>query len=161
MRGEGEAPDFQLTDQSGRPVRLSELGGRVVVLYFYPRAGAPGCTREAQKFNELLDEFESLGAVVIGVSTDGQKALASFAERLGLRFRLLSDEDGEVARAYGVLKRGTKRPSAERVTFVIDRDGRAVKTLRNVRPAPRYADEALNVVREFSTRGGLGSNSGR
>jgi len=121
-----------------------------VVLYFYPRAMTPGCTREAIRFNELLDEFEKLGAVVVGVSTDSVERNRRFAEKHGLRFRLLSDPEGRVAELYGVLKKGTKRPSAQRVTFIIGPDGRVYRVLENIRPAERHADEALAAVRELA-----------
>lgn len=150
MREGDEAPDFELSDQDGRVVSLGELRGKIVVLYFYPRAGTSGCTKEAERFNELLDEFESLGSVVLGVSTDAPGTISRFAERLGLRFRLPSDEGGKVAGAYGVLRTGRRRVSAERVTFVIDRGGRIARVIRNVRPAARHADEALRAVAELT-----------
>ncbi len=143
-----EAPDFELPAHTGETVRLSDLRGRPVVLYFYPRAGTPGCTREAERFNSLLEEFSSLGVEVLGISTDSPRAAARFADRLGLRFRLLSDVDGRVASSYGALKAGTKRPSARRVTFILGSDGRILKILEGVRPAQRHADLALEFVRE-------------
>ncbi len=153
MIGAGsEAPDFELPSYDGRLVRLSEYlsEGKVVVLYFYPRAMTPGCSREAVRFKELLKEFEDLGAVVLGVSMDSVTRLRKFVDKYGLHgLTLLSDVEAEVVRKYGVLKEGVKRPSALRVTFVIGRDGKVVAVLRNVRPAERHADEALRVVKEL------------
>ncbi len=146
------APDFEAVSHEGRVVRLGDLRGRVVVLYFYPRAFTSGCTREALRFNELLGEFESLGAVVVGVSTDPVDRLRRFAEKHGLRFMLLSDPEGRVAAAYGVLKSGVRRPSARRVTFVIDAEGVVREVIANVRPAERHAELALEAVRRLVLR---------
>ena len=139
------APDFELTAHDGSKVRLSELRGRPVVLYFYPRAMTPGCTRETVRFNELLPEFEKLGVVVLGVSTDPVDRNARFAEKHGVKFKLLSDVEGKVAEAYGVLRRG-KQLSAERVTFIIDSDGVVREVIMGVRPAEKHAELALEAV---------------
>jgi peroxiredoxin Q/BCP len=144
------APDFEAVAHTGERVRLSDFRGRIVVLYFFPRAMTPGCTREGIRFNELLPEFERLGAVVIGASTDTVERQRKFASKHGFRFLLISDPEGLVAKAYGVLRRGTRRMSAERVTFVIGRDGIIKAIIRGVRPAERHADEALKIVRELS-----------
>ena len=153
MLGVGsEAPDFELPSYTGESVRLSKLlsEGKVVVLYFYPRAMTPGCSREAVRFKELLKEFEELGAVVLGVSTDSVERLRRFAEKYGLQgLTLLSDVNADVVRAYGALKEGVKRPSALRVTFIIGTDGKVVAVLKNVRPAEKHADEALRIVKEL------------
>ncbi len=145
-----EAPDFEAVLHTGERIRLSDLRGKIVVLYFYPRAMTSGCTREARRFNELLDEFEKLGAVVLGASTDPVERNKKFAEKLGLRFKLISDPEGEIARLYGVLREGAKRPSAKRVTFVIDPEGRIAEVIR-VRPAEKHADKALETVRKLAS----------
>ncbi len=145
-----EAPDFEAVLHTGEKIRLSDLRGKIVVLYFYPRAMTSGCTREAMRFNELLDELEKLGAIVLGASTDPVERNKRFAEKLGLRFKLISDPEGEIARLYGVLKEGTKRPSAQRVTFVIDPEGRIVEVIK-VRPAEKHADRALEVVKKLTS----------
>jgi peroxiredoxin Q/BCP len=146
----GKAPDFMLPADDGSVFRLSDHRGRIVVLYFYPRAFTPGCTREAARFNELLDEFEGLGAVVVGVSTDPVDRIARFKEKLGLRFTLLSDAEGRVASLYGVLRAGRKRPSAERATFIIDGEGVVRRIIRNVRPAERHVDLALEEAKKLA-----------
>ena len=146
----GPAPDFEATAHTGERVRLSDFKGRIVVLYFYPRAMTPGCTREGVRFNELLGEFEKLGAVVLGVSTDPVEVNRRFAERMGFKFKLLSDPEGNIARTYGVLRGEGKSLSAERVTFVIDREGRVRAVLRNIRPAEKHADLALEEVRKLA-----------
>lgn len=94
--------NFALTDPGGKPVPLRSFLGRYVVLYFYPKAGTPGCTREAQAFQERLEALRGLGAEVVGVSPDGPEALARFAAKHGLTFPLLSDPEGKLAEAYGV-----------------------------------------------------------
>lgn len=137
---EGElAPDFELPDQDGEPVRLSSLRGRTVVVYFYPKADTPGCTTQACAIRDRLDEFEAAGAVVLGISPDPVPRLRKFADKYGLSFTLLSDEDHSVAEAYGVWvhkpARGymKARMGIERSTFVVDAEGRLAKVLRKVR----------------------------
>ena len=143
-----EAPDFEATAHTGEKVRLSDFRGKIVVLYFYPRAMTPGCTREGIRFNQLADEFEKHGAVILGISTDPPERNKRFAEKHGVRFLLLSDPEGEIARAYGVLRPNGK--SAERVTFIIDKDGVIRAVLRNIRPAEKHADLALEEVRRLA-----------
>lgn len=146
-----EAPDFEAVAHTGEKVRLSDYKGKIVVLYFYPRAMTPGCTREGHRFEELAEEFEKRGAVILGVSTDSPDRNKRFAEKEGFKhILLLSDEEGKIAESYGVLKPGAKRPSAARVTFIIDKDGVIRKVLVGVRPAERHADLALEAVKELS-----------
>ncbi len=144
-----KAPDFEAPSTDGTTLKLSSLRGRIVVLYFYPRAMTSGCTREAQRFNELIEEFNKHNAVVIGVSTDPIERNKRFAEKLGLRFTLLSDETGDIARMYGVLRPGARRVSAQRVTFIIDENGVIRNIIKGVKPAEKHADEALQAVREL------------
>jgi len=146
------APDFEALTHDGERIRLSELRGRVVVLYFYPRAMTPGCTREAQRFNELLDEFTKHNAIVIGVSTDSNERNKRFAEKLGLRFKLIGDPEAKIVELYGVRKKGTKRPSAERVTFIIGPDGVIREVLSGIRPAEKHADKALDLVKTIASQ---------
>ena len=102
-------------------LNLSDYQGRWLVLYFYPKAHTSGCTREGQAFDALLDQFGSLNAAVVGVSTDKPTTLAKFRDKHGFRFTLLSDSDKEIAAAFGTLKEHLK--SSNRVTFLIDPDG--------------------------------------
>jgi peroxiredoxin Q/BCP len=151
--GEGSpAPDFQAVDQNGNSISLSSLKGRIVVLYFYPRAFTSGCTREAERFNTLLEEFGKHGAVVVGVSTDPPERVRRFAEKLGIRFHLVADPEARIVQAYGVARRrGSGRVSAERVTFIIDGEGVVRRVIRGVRPAEKHADLALEAVRELAS----------
>jgi len=114
------APGFMLKSASGGEVSLQSLMGRYVVLYFYPRAGTPGCTQEAVGFQVLLPEFTALDAVVVGVSPDSPPALARFAKGKRLGLTLLSDPDRAVAKAYGAV---TKVGRIRRSTFLLDRAG--------------------------------------
>jgi thioredoxin-dependent peroxiredoxin len=133
------APDFTLPDQHGRPVSLSSLRGRTVVLYFYPKADTPGCTTQACGVRDRRPEYEHAGAVVLGVSPDPVAPIAAFDEKYGLGFPLLSDEDHAVAQAYGVWVEksmyGRRFMGNERTTFVIGPDGIIREVFRKVKPA--------------------------
>ena len=144
------APDFSLTSDSGEVVSLSQLRGRPVVLYFYPRDDTPGCTTQACGIRDAWGEFEQVGAVVLGVSPDGEASHAKFRQKYGLPFPLLADEDHALAEAYGVWGEksfaGKTYMGVERSTFVIDAGGNVAKELRNVKP-DTHADEVLAVLR--------------
>lgn len=113
-----QAHQFEAFTAGNTLLKLSELQGHWLVLYFYPKAHTSGCTREGQAFNALLNEFEELNAVVIGVSTDKPGTLAKFRDKHEFRFILLSDSDKGIATDYGTLKDHGK--SANRVTYLID-----------------------------------------
>jgi thioredoxin-dependent peroxiredoxin len=133
------APDFTLPDQSGSPVTLSELRGRKVVVYFYPKADTPGCTTQACGVRDHRADYDAAGAVVLGVSPDAPKKIAKFDDKYELGFPLLGDEDHAVAQAYGVWVEksmyGRTYMGNERTTFVIDADGVITEILRKVKPA--------------------------
>jgi peroxiredoxin Q/BCP len=133
------APDFTLPDQHGSPVTLSDLRGKAVVLYFYPKADTPGCTTQACGVRDHRTDYERAGAVVLGVSPDPVKRIAKFDDKYGLGFPLLADEDHAVAEAYGVWIEksmyGRKYMGNERTTFVIDPEGKIEQVLRAVKPA--------------------------
>lgn len=143
------APDFELLDQDGEPVSLSDYEGQTVVLYFYPRADTRGCTIEAKGFRDHWEAFEERDAVVLGVSNDPVEDLKDFQEKYSLPFRLLSDEDGEVASAYesfGTTEvRGQEWEIAFRNTYVIGEDGTIEHVFEDVSPAG-HADEILDVI---------------
>jgi thioredoxin-dependent peroxiredoxin len=132
------APDFTLSDQHGDAVTLSELRGRPVVLYFYPKADTPGCTTQACGVRDRRAEYGRAGAVVLGVSRDPVERVRAFDEKYGLGFPLLSDPDHAVAEAYGTWgeKRmyGRKHMGVQRATFVIDRDGRVAHVIPKANP---------------------------
>jgi len=133
------APDFELPDQSGEQVRLSELRGQKVVVYFYPKADTPGCTTQACGIRDHAADYDAAGAVVLGISPDPVTGVKQFADKYDLRFALLADEDHAVAEAYGVWveksRYGRTYWGNERTTFVIDPEGRVAEVLRKVKPA--------------------------
>jgi thioredoxin-dependent peroxiredoxin len=139
------APDFQLPDQDGEPVRLSELRGQPVVLYFYPRADTPGCTTQACGVRDHLPAYEETGAVVLGVSPDPVGDVKKFHDKQGLNFTLLADADHAVCDLYGVWGEksmyGKKFWGASRSTFVIDPDGTVATVIPKV--SPKTHDEVV------------------
>jgi thioredoxin-dependent peroxiredoxin len=134
-----KAPDFELQNQDGEPVRLSDYAGRRVVLYFYPKADTPGCTTQACGIRDHFADYESSDVVVLGVSPDEPKALRAFADKNRLPFTLLADVDHEVAESYGVWKQksmaGKTYWGNERTTFLIDAEGRIERAFEQVSPA--------------------------
>ena len=143
------APDFALESDAGETVRLSNLRGRPVVLYFYPKDNTSGCTTQACGIRDAWSEFERAGAIVLGVSPDGVESHLRFKHDFELPFTLLADPDHAVSEAYGVWQEksryGRTYLGIVRSTFVIDEVGTVVKAMRNVKPAT-HADEALAVL---------------
>jgi peroxiredoxin Q/BCP len=140
-----EAPDFELEDQDGQLVRLSSLRGQTVVLYFYPKAGSPGCTKQACAIRDRHADFGVAGATVLGVSADAPAKLRRFADKHGLPFTLLADSEHAVAEAYDVWVQksifGRKSWGTQRTTFVIGPEGVIERVLRKV--SPRAHDELV------------------
>ncbi|WP_435743925.1 thioredoxin-dependent thiol peroxidase [Microbacterium sp. PMB16] len=137
------APDFSLLDQDGSTVRLADLRGQKVVLYFYPAAMTPGCTTQACDFRDSISSLQGLGYRVIGVSRDEPAKLAAFRERDGLTFTLLSDPDHAVHSAYGAwgekMNYGKVVEGVIRSTFVLDEDGTVSHALYNVKATGHVA----------------------
>ncbi|AEJ43026.1 thioredoxin-dependent thiol peroxidase [Alicyclobacillus acidocaldarius] len=148
-----KAPEFSAESDSGETVKLSDLRGKVVVLYFYPKDDTPGCTQEACAFRDLKSRFEEVGAVIYGVSRDDVRSHAKFRDKHGLNFPLLSDPDGQICQAYDVLKEknmyGRKTLGIERTTYVIDRDGAIAAVFPKVK-VDGHAEEVLAKVREIA-----------
>lgn len=138
-----QAPDIAARDQSNVMRTLREYRGRVVVLYFYPRDGTPGCTREACAFRDASRDYDAAGADVVGVSTDTKAAHEGFAAHHQLPFGLIADPQGQLARAFGLDASGGFAP---RVTFLIGRDGRVARVFPNVR-VDGHAAEVLTAIR--------------
>ena len=143
------APDFELVSDSGERVRLSDLRGRPVVLYFYPRDDTPGCTKQACGFRDEYARFRERGAAVLGVSPDTEESHARFKEKHSLPFTLLADPDHEAAEAYGAWGErklyGKTSMGITRSTFVIGPDGTIAKAMRGVRPQG-HAEEVLEAL---------------
>jgi peroxiredoxin Q/BCP len=145
-----KAPDFELTADDGSTVKLSDLRGKPVVLYFYPKDDTPGCTTQACGIRDAYGEFERAGAVVLGVSPDDESSHVKFRSKYDLPFTLLADTDHAVAEQYGAWGEksymGKTYTGVLRSTFVIDADGTVKKVLRDVKPAT-HTDDVLAALR--------------
>ncbi|HEX3552224.1 MAG TPA: thioredoxin-dependent thiol peroxidase [Thermoanaerobaculia bacterium] len=130
------APDFTLPADDGRKVKLSDLRGKPVVLYFYPKDDTPGCTREACAFRDRTADLAAKGAVVLGVSPDDAASHGRFRDKYSLNFPLLADTDHQVAESYGAWREknlyGKTSMGIQRSTFLIDRDGKVRKAWKKV-----------------------------
>ncbi|HMS60776.1 MAG TPA: thioredoxin-dependent thiol peroxidase [Solirubrobacteraceae bacterium] len=150
------APDITLPDQDGAPVTLSDLRGRNVVLYFYPRASTPGCTTQACGVRDHLPAYEDASAVVLGVSPDPVKKVKRFHDAEELNFTLLADADHEACEAYGVWAEksmyGKTYWGAVRATFVIDADGVVRHVIPKVKPAT-HDEQVLAALQELAAGG--------
>ena len=149
MKRGDRVADFVLPDQTGAQRRFGEfLAAGPVVLFFYPAAMTPGCTKEACHFRDLAAEFAAVGAQRVGISTDGVDKQAEFADRQRFDYPLLSDADGRVATGFGV-KRGLlgKLMPVKRTTFVIDTDATVLEVIASEINMDTHADKALEVLR--------------
>jgi peroxiredoxin Q/BCP len=152
MIREGEmAPEFELESDRGDTVRLTDLRGKRVVLYFYPRDDTSGCTKQACSFRDTLPEFEATETVVLGVSPDDVSSHRKFRDKYKLNFPLLADPEHQVAAAYGAWGKkrmyGREYEGILRTTFVIDRDGRVERVYEKVKPAD-HAEALLSDLAE-------------
>jgi peroxiredoxin Q/BCP len=130
-------------------INLNDFKGKKnIVLYFYPKDNTPGCTKEAMDFNANLSAFEALDTVVIGVSIDSINSHKKFIENYGLKFPLISDSDKQLVSYFDVVKADSKRGSAKRTTFLIDKDLTIRYVWRNVKVA-NHAQEVLNKIKEL------------
>ncbi len=146
------APAFSLPTGEGAKIRLSDLKGRPVVLYFYPRDNTPGCTREACAFRDRQAEMKKLGAVVLGVSPDSTESHSKFRAQYGLNFPLLSDADHKVAEKYGAWREknmyGKKSYGIVRSTFLIGATGKVVKVWKQVK-VDGHDEQVLSALAEL------------
>lgn len=140
------APEFDLAADDGSRIKLADLRGKKVVLYFYPKDDTPGCTTQACEIRDRIQEFDAQGAIVLGISPDSVASHKKFKEKYNLNFPLLSDEGHKIAEAYGVWKQnsmfGVKYWGNERTSFVIDEEGRVAKVLPKVKPG-QHAGQVL------------------
>ncbi len=133
------APDFELPDQDGRAVKLSDFRGQPLVVYFYPKAATPGCTTQACGVRDHQADYGQAKAVVLGISPDPVARIKKFHDEQGLNFALLADQDHAVAETYGVWVTksmyGRTYLGNERTTFIIDAGGKIAQVLRKVKPS--------------------------
>ncbi len=152
----GPAPDFAMRASGGREVSLRSLKGDPFLLYFYPKADTPGCTKQACGIQEALPQLGRLGLTVIGVSPDALPPIERFAAKFGLRFPLASDADHSVAERYGVWVEksmyGKKYMGMERSSFLVDAEGKIARVWRKVKPEA-HAAEVLKAAEALPARG--------
>ena len=151
MLAEGDrVPDVALQGMDGEPLSPADFRGNKLVLYFYPKDDTSGCTREAQDFSALAEEFEKAGTWILGVSKDSPSSHARFAAKYGLEVKLASDAEGRVCEAFGTWVEksmyGRKYMGIDRATFLIDRDGVVKRVWRKVK-VPGHAEEVLEAAR--------------
>ena len=145
-----KAPDIAVTASDGSSINLAAPGGPLV-LYFYPKDDTSGCTREAQDFTALADDFAAAGAKIVGVSRDPMKRHEKFIDKYDLKVPLASDEDGRISDAFGTWVEksmyGRKYMGMERSTFLIGKDGRVIRAWRKVK-VPGHAADVLEALRQ-------------
>jgi peroxiredoxin Q/BCP len=158
-----KAPDFRLKAEDGHEIALSDLRGKPVVLYFYPKASTPGCTTEGSEFRDLKPQLDKASAIVLGCSADGIEAQAKFKNKYNFNFSLLSDPDFDAIEAYGARRMksflGKSYLGIVRSTFLIGPDGRIAKIWDKVR-AKGHAAEVLEAVNELTSSSKAKSVSG-
>lgn len=140
------APHFQALSTTGLPVSLTGFRGKKLVLYFYPKAFTPFCTREARRFRDNYDEVRALGAEIVGVSVDEHGTQCEFALKNDLRFPLVADTEKIISKAYGVLWPGL--PLDKRVTFVIDEEGVVLAVFRHEFQVVKHLDDVLHFLQK-------------
>lgn len=141
-----KAPNFSLVDQTGKVIKLSSLIGKSpIVIYFYPKAGTPGCTKQACGIRDDIMLFKQSNIVVLGISVDSKEEIKKFVEENNLNFPLLSDYNKKVSKKYGVLR---EDGLAKRVTFIIDRQGKISKII-NVMDIAEHATEVYKIATQL------------
>jgi peroxiredoxin Q/BCP len=143
-------PDVTMEGPDGKPISPKDFSGQKLIIYFYPKDDTSGCTREAQDFTALAEEFEKTGAWVLGVSKDSGASHAKFTRKYDLKVALASDSDGSVCEAFGTWVEksmyGRKYMGIERATFLIDRDGVVERAWRKVK-VPGHAEAVLEAAK--------------
>jgi peroxiredoxin Q/BCP len=151
-----KAPNFTSLDENGNAVSLKDLRGKVIVLYFYPRADTPGCTIEACEFRDTYKQMQKTGAVLLGISPDTPEAQKKFKDKFKLPFSLLADADKKIADAFGVLQEknmyGKKVMGIVRTTFLIGPDGKIRHIFPKVK-AEGHAEQVLAYLKESGKNG--------
>lgn len=142
------APGFEARSTRGVDIRIEDYRGRYLVLYFFPKAFTPGCTREAHRFRDNYPEIRQLGAEVLGVSSDSHSTQCDFAEQHRVTFPLINDTELEISQAYGVARRWL--PLSKRVTFVIDPEGRIAARFQHEFQVNRHLDDVLRYLKSVT-----------
>lgn len=146
-----KCPSFKAMTTQGE-IKLNDLKGKNVILYFYPKDNTPGCTTEAQDFKTKIRSFKNQNAIVLGISRDSLKSHEKFIEKFKLPFDLISDEDEKICQLFEVIKEknmyGKKVMGIERSTFVIDENGKIIKEWRKVK-VPGHVEEVLEFVKSL------------
>ncbi len=144
-----KAPDFETTDQDGKPVSLKDFKGKKVVLYFYPKDDTPGCTKEACAFRDGFADYRKRGIEVLGVSADDEKSHKKFAKKFNLPFRLLADTERKIVKDYGAFGEkslyGRLFKGIYRITYLIDEKGKIAAVWPKVKP-DEHAHQILELV---------------
>lgn len=152
MKPGDKVADFEAPATGDKTIKLSDLRGKPVVLYFYPKDSTPGCTREGQDFRDNHAKFRRAGATILGVSRDSLKSHENFKSKQEFPFDLLSDKDETLCRQFDVIKEknmyGKKVMGVERSTFLIDAKGKLVREWRKVK-VPGHVDEVLEAVKSL------------
>jgi len=150
MEVNDKAPDFNTTDENGKEVALKDYRGKMVVLFFYPKANTPGCTIEACGFRDAYKLIQKMGTVVLGISGDTSGAQKKFQDKYSLPFTLLADADKKIAKSFGVIKDknmyGKIVKGIARTTFVIGPEGKIEHIFRSVKPEG-HAEEVLDYLK--------------
>jgi len=141
-----EAPHFSGRTGDGKTVSLANFRGKYLVLYFYPKAFTPGCTKEARRFRDNHAEIRELGAEIVGISVDDPEVQCEFAARHQVAFPLIADKDRAVSTAYGMMRRIL--PFTKRVTFVIDPEGKVVARFEHELQVNKHLDNVLRFLRD-------------
>ena len=146
-----KAPDIKLEDENGKEVSLKDFKGKTVVLYFYPRADTPGCTKEACEFRDAYRQMQKTGAVLLGASPDTAKAQKKFQEKFHLPFTLLADADKKLCHAFGVIQEknmyGKKVMGVVRTTFILGPEGKIKHVFHKVKPEG-HSEEVLAYLKQ-------------
>ena len=142
------APPIVGTTHDGKPFRLDSLRGQNVVIYFYPAAFTPVCTIETRKFRDRQDEIAKLGGTIVGISSDSQGTQCEFAQKERVQFPMVADADRSIATAYGI--KWPLLPRAQRVTFVLDKEGRVVGRIHHELSAERHVAGAIEVLQKMA-----------
>lgn len=147
-----KAPDFNLPDETGNKVSMSDFKGKNIVLYFYPKDNTPGCTKESIGFSQLKGKFEDLDTIILGASKDSVKMHQNFIKKQNLTIKLLVDENGTLCEDYGVWVQkklyGREYMGIERATFLIGKDGLIKNIWRNVK-VDGHVEEVLDAVKDL------------